>query len=119
MRNAELQVSDFEPIVDQAQKGDLVFADPPYTVRHNNNGFVKYNEVLFSWKDQERLAAALGRAAQRGVKVIATNADHYEIRALYPQPTFNLTMVARYSSISSNAATRRKYRELVIRANCD
>jgi DNA adenine methylase len=40
-------VSDFEPLVDEAEAGDLVFADPPYIVGHNNNGFVKYNEKLF------------------------------------------------------------------------
>jgi len=36
-----------------------MFCDPPYTVRHNYNGFRKYNEVIFSWADQERLAASL------------------------------------------------------------
>ena len=72
-----LVAGDFEPLIDRAQKGDFLFCDPPYTVRHNDNGFVKYNEVLFSWADQERLAAALLRAARRGVKIICTNANHY------------------------------------------
>ncbi len=119
LRRADLRVSDFEPLIDEAKDGDLVFADPPYTVRHNNNGFVKYNETLFSWADQERLAAALDRAARRGAKVVATNADHDELHSLYPQPRFHWTVVERYSSISSDAASRRTYRELVVRANCD
>jgi DNA adenine methylase len=80
LRRAKLLDGDFEEVIDQAQSGDLVFADPPYTVRHNNNGFIKYNEKLFSWDDQERLARVLTRAAKRGVKVVATNADHREIR---------------------------------------
>lgn len=118
LRRAKLLVSDFEPIIDRAKCGDLVFADPPYTVRHNNNGFVKYNETLFSWADQERLAKSLGRAARRGVKLVLTNADHDEVRALYPQRTFSVEVVERYSSISCTSASRRTYRELVIRANC-
>lgn len=45
--STNLYVSDFEAIIDSTTKGDFLFADPPYTVTHNLNGFVKYNEVLF------------------------------------------------------------------------
>lgn len=119
LARSKITISDFEPLIDAAEKNDLIFADPPYTVRHNNNGFVKYNEILFSWADQERLASALLRAAHRGVKIVATNAAHCEIRALYPLRTFSLQEVDRYSSISSDSTSRRAYQELVIRANCD
>lgn len=113
-----LRAGDFEQSIDQAAAGDLVFADPPYTVRHNNNGFVKYNEKLFTWDDQVRLAAALARAARRGVRVVATNAGHDDVRALYPPAIFACQSVTRYSAISSDCTTRRNYHELVIRANC-
>jgi DNA adenine methylase len=119
LRRASLRPWDFERLIDRAVAGDLVFADPPYTVRHNNNGFVKYNETLFSWADQERLAKALTRAAGRGVKVVATNADHDEVAALYHSPAYCLDHVERYSAISSDSTSRRAYRELVVRANCD
>ena len=62
LMTAELRVSDFEPLIEEAREEDLVFVDPPYTVQHNNNGFVKYNESLFRWSDQERLALTLNRA---------------------------------------------------------
>ena len=60
---AKLVCCDFETVVDQAESGDFIYADPPYTVRHNMNGFIKYNEVLFSWEDQQRLRSALLRAS--------------------------------------------------------
>ena len=66
LKNADLRVGDFERLIDEAEKSDFVFADPPYTVQHNNNGFVKYNESLFRWSDQERLADTLKRASERG-----------------------------------------------------
>jgi len=119
LKRAIFCCEDFEVLINRAEEGDLIFADPPYTVRHNNNGFVKYNEKLFSWSDQERLAHALTRAAKRGVKVVASNAAHSEVKALYSQPTFTFLEVSRYSSISSNSTSRRSYCELVIRANCD
>lgn len=118
LRRAELRVSDFEEIIDQAEGGDLVFADPPYTVGHNNNGFVRYNETLFKWSDQERLARSLIRAKDRGVKIVATNAAHSAVEALYRNHGFTLTRVERHSSISGTVVSRKRFLELVIRANC-
>lgn len=83
LKNAKLKVSDFENILGEAEKGDFAFIDPPYVTRHNFNGFVKYNEDLFSWADQERLVEAVKRAAKRGVKLLITNAAHNSIRQLY------------------------------------
>ncbi|WP_198386542.1 DNA adenine methylase [Burkholderia ubonensis] len=117
LRNAELVVGDFESLVERADSGDFVFCDPPYTVRHNHNGFRKYNEVIFSWADQERLASSLLRAARRGVKVLCTNANHQSVRDLYSDPVFDQIAVSRYSSISASNSSRRSFEELVIRAN--
>ncbi len=117
LKKAELRVSDFELLVDSAVKGDFVFADPPYTVRHNYNGFIQYNEVLFSWNDQLRLAGALLRAAKRGVKIICTNANHESVRELYSNKKFELIQVSRSSTISAKAESRKSFEELVIRAN--
>jgi DNA adenine methylase len=118
LRRADLRVSDFEAIIDEADTGDLVFADPPYIVGHNNNGFVKYNEILFKWSDQERLAKTLIRAKGRGVKIVATNAAHFAIEELYRKGGFNLTRVERYCSISGTPVNRKRFLEVVIRANC-
>ena len=41
LKNAEILVEDFEVIIDKAGENDLVFIDPPYTVKHNHNNFVK------------------------------------------------------------------------------
>ena len=114
LRRAELRVTDFEALVDEARCGDLIFADPPYTVRHNLNGFIKYNEKLFSWDDQVRLAAALTRAQNRGALIVSTNANHSSVRALYGGPRFRLRTISRFSSISADPDSRRQYQELLI-----
>jgi DNA adenine methylase len=116
LENADIRVSDFEPVIDEARVGDLVFVDPPYTVRHNVNGFVKYNEQLFSWQDQLRLADALARARARGVKIVSTNANHTSVRRLYSSNGFSLMTVSRFSSISANPKSRKQFEELIIRA---
>lgn len=114
LKNASIHYGDFEKLVNQASKNDFVFADPPYTVRHNLNGFIKYNETLFSWQDQERLAGALIKAKNRGAKIVCTNANHQSIRGLYRDHGFRLEVVSRYSSISASAKSRKQFDELVI-----
>lgn len=114
LSGAELRHSDFEPLVDEAEVGDLVFLDPPYTVRHNSNGFIKYNEKLFSWDDQERMAKAAVRAAERGARVIVTNASHPTVRRLYPTAGFRFLPLSRYSAISVSLDSRKHFEELVI-----
>ncbi|MBI5059916.1 Dam family site-specific DNA-(adenine-N6)-methyltransferase [candidate division KSB1 bacterium] len=44
LSNCHIEQSDFEPIIGRAKHGDLVYCDPTYTVTHNNNGFIRYNE---------------------------------------------------------------------------
>lgn len=48
LSGAELYSGDFERLLRRVKVGDLVFVDPPYTVKHNANGFVRYNEKIFS-----------------------------------------------------------------------
>ncbi|WP_239374505.1 Dam family site-specific DNA-(adenine-N6)-methyltransferase [Frankia sp. Cj5] len=114
LQKAELRNSDFESIIDEAEEGDLVFLDPPYTVRHNKNGFIKYNETLFSWDDQDRLAKAATRAAERGAQIVVTNASHSTIVQLYGAGRFKFQTVSRFSPISATAKSRRQFEELVI-----
>lgn len=113
LQNAVLHPKDFEELIDLAEVDDLVFVDPPYTVRHNNNSFVKYNEKLFSWDDQKRLQKSLLRASNRGAKILGTNAYHDCIINLY-KDSFQTLCVSRNSPISSKASSRKKFNELVI-----
>lgn len=113
LQEVELNTCDFEQSIDRAGKGDLVFADPPYTVCHNNNAFIKYNERLFSWDDQVRLANCLKKATDRGAKVIATNASHPSVIELY-KDSFDLKQIYRKSLISAGRQFRGNHEELLI-----
>jgi DNA adenine methylase len=115
LRKAQLKVSDFEPILSLARAGDVAYCDPTYTVAHDNNGFVRYNERNFSWSDQERLAAAAGAATSRGATVIVSNAHHASIRELYPAAVF--TTLTRISRVTPNVSLRRPVDELLITLN--
>lgn len=105
---------DFEETLEMSSVGDFVFVDPPYTAAHNNNGFLKYNQRIFSWQDQERLRDAVARAMRRGAQVLVTNANHESIRTLY-QGLGRLQKVSRFSRISGLEHGRGHYEEAVIK----
>jgi len=112
--SADLYHRDFEVAIDDAMEDDFLFVDPPYTVKHNLNGFLKYNENIFSWDDQVRLRDALIRADARGARVLMTNADHESIRELY-DGIFWLEPITRNSVLAGTGGTRGRVTELLIR----
>lgn len=109
---ATLAAGDFESTMDQAADGDFVFADPPYTVAHNENGFVEYNQHLFTFEDQRRLASAAFDAVGRGANVVVTNANHASIRELYAG--MRMIPVKTKSTIGGANASRASSTELII-----
>jgi DNA adenine methylase len=104
-----LVAGDFEQAVSNARKDDFIYFDPPYTVAHGNNGFVKYNAKIFSWADQKRLACAATRLKRSGCNVIVSNADHSSIRALYPD--FKIRVIERHSVMAASREFRVPVRE--------
>jgi len=112
LRNAEILLADFEETIDACGNGDFIFADPPYTVNHNSNGFIEYNEKIFSWDDQVRLHESLLRAAQRGAHFTLTNADHSTIRELYTG--CKIRTVERGSEMAGSTNARGRTTEVVI-----
>jgi DNA adenine methylase len=111
LKKAVLRNQDFEEALTLAECGDLVYLDPPYTVAHGNNGFVKYNAKIFSWEDQVRLARVARDLVDRGCAVIVSNADHCSIHSLYQD--FIATRFERDSVIAASSAFRSRITECV------
>lgn len=113
-----LEACDFETALEDVQVGDLVYLDPPYVTRHNNNGFIDYNETLFSWEDQKRLARRARQLADAGAYVIVTNADHREVLELYKG--FQRRILTRASTLASNPRYRVRVNEAILYSpNCN
>ncbi len=83
LRNATLYYGDFEMSKEYIKKGDFVFLDPPYTVSHNKNGFIKYNQKLFSLNDQIRLSSLIDFIKSKGAYYVLTNAAHKTIEDIF------------------------------------
>lgn len=106
-----IMCSDFEESVEDARAGDLVYFDPPYVTKHNSNGFRDYNERLFSWEDQGRLARLAARLLARRVHVLVSNALHVDIEKLYPE--FSPISVTRKSTLAGAKKFRGTVEECV------
>ena len=105
--------NDFSTIENNIGTRDLVFLDPPYTVAHENNGFIKYNQKIFSWEDQIRLKDLILHIDSMGSYYILTNAFHHSILELY-NGIGNKTVHERISVIGGSIKSRNLCKELII-----
>jgi DNA adenine methylase len=108
----EITSGDFEDVVSKAIAGDFVYLDPPYTVTHSSNGFVRYNDRIFSWKDQQRLADVAQSLNRSGCTVVVSNASHPSIVGLYP--SFRAISVTRISRMAAAPGRRGPVQELLL-----
>jgi DNA adenine methylase len=112
LRRSRLECLDFEESLKRARQGDLVYLDPPYTVAHGNNGFLRYNSKIFSWEDQVRLARAARALRDLGCSVIMTNACHPSILGLYKG--FSQSFIVRSSCVAATPGDRKSVKEVIV-----
>jgi DNA adenine methylase len=116
LQNVKLYTEDFMSSLKRVKKGDFVFLDPPYTTSHENNGFIKYNEKIFTWQDQIRLLEYINEIKKLKAYFVMTNAAHIETRKLF-KSTGKLIIVERSSTVGSSQGSRRKVNEYIF-TNC-
>jgi DNA adenine methylase len=112
LRDATFLVGDFSQTIGNAAHGDVIYCDPPYTTKGAGNGFIRYNESLFSWADQSRLAREARSARRRGAFVAVSGLDHVEILDLYSG--WWVARFKRHSLIGRAITSRRRISEVVI-----
>lgn len=112
MKNAFFKSCSFEKTINRINENDLVFIDPPYTVAHGNNGFIKYNQKLFSWADQKNLSDYIKAIKEKGAYFILTNADHSSILNLFEKHS-HPDVLKRTSLVGGTDKSRREITELI------
>ncbi len=112
LQNTFLSNQDFKKRSESVQSRDFIFLDPPYTVAHENNGFIQYNQSIFSWENQIQLSKLTKEFDLNGVYFIVTNAYHDSINEIYT--TGNKIEISRSSTIGGIGAKRTRYKEYII-----
>jgi DNA adenine methylase len=111
LRNSKIYKSDYSSSILNITKNDLIYIDPPYTITHNNNGFIKYNEKLFSIVDQYKLSQQIKYIKEKGAYYILSNAHHPDILKIYDKYGDKVIKLSRKSLISSSVKSRTSYDE--------
>jgi len=112
LKKSILKTGDFEIFKSKIQKNDFVFIDPPYTVTHNSNGFIKYNQKLFSLEDQYRLSSLVDYIKEKGAYYLLTNAAHQKIEEIFEKKDTK-HLLKRASLIGGLKAKRGHYEEVI------
>jgi len=97
--------------IELAGAGDVVYCDPPYLDSTSGTSFTGYTAHGFSKADHERLLACCVQAASRGAKVLVSNHDTPEARALFKG--WHIEAFAVRRSVGARPGSRGEVRELV------
>lgn len=98
LQKSKLVAGDFEDCLSEARPHDVVYLDPPYIADIEKNNFRRYNPTVFSWNDQNRLAAIARNLARRGCLVIASGTLDPRLLEIYSG--FHVQVLSRSNSLS-------------------
>lgn len=101
-----------EATQDAVNENDVIYFDPPYVPVSKTSSFVSYTDGRFTLNDHYRLLALFKDLSEKGVKVVLSNADVSEVRAMYEG--FELQEVKMARAINSNGKKRGPVGELLV-----
>jgi DNA adenine methylase len=115
-----LQVCGFEAALQQPQRGDFVYLDPPYAPLSSTARFTSYTAAGFGEEAQRSLQRSVFRLTARGASILLSNSAAPQIRALYARDRraikagLHASTVSARRAINSRAASRGPVREYLI-----
>lgn len=111
LRNARFINDDFENVLKHAQKGDLVYMDPPFAVRARRV-FSEYDPSTFTHDDIARLRSWMVRLNSAQINFVVSYAESDEADVLRKNFSYETVTVRRH--IAGFAAHRAMTNELLI-----
>lgn len=112
LQNVIIKVQSFEKILDDAEKGDFIYLDPPYHPLSKTASFTGYTSDAFSEKNQEALAKVYKKLDKKGCLLMLSNSDTEFIRAMYSD--FNIYEVKARRAINCDGKKRGLINEIVV-----
>ncbi len=110
-----IQCRDFEAVLRDAKKGDLVYFDPPYQPVSKTANFTSYTNKDFTYDDLSRLAELCMKLDSKGCKVLLSNSDSKEVSKMFAAKPWKVSKIQANRSINSNSKKRTGHFELLIK----
>jgi DNA adenine methylase len=109
----------FDQTLDQVERGDFIYLDPPYAPLSVTSNFRSYTSHGFGTEDQARLRDAVVRAANQGAQILLSNSTAPAIVDLYADATvrdagLRVLRVPARRAINSRASARGLIEELLV-----
>jgi len=105
LQGVDIVLGDYKTVLSEnAEKGDLIFLDPPYLPVSEYADFKRYTKEQFYEEDHRELASEVERLHEIGCHVVLTNSNHPLVHELYEK--FEITVHKTRRNISSNSNTR-------------
>lgn len=111
LRGARFVQGDFDKVLRQAEKGDLVYMDPPYAVRARRV-FRQYDPGTFTHGDIARLRSWMERLSAAGINFVVSYAESEEADVLKKGFSYETIAVRRH--VAGFATHRATTNELLI-----
>lgn len=111
LRCVDLYCGDFEPVVEQAQRGDFLYLDPPYALGEKRDRG-EYGTGAFREPDEDRLVEAIRRASHRGANVLLSYSPSPRVIRNLPGWQVHELTVAR--NVAGFADSRRQAQEILV-----
>lgn len=114
LSNADVKIlnCDFEEAVEDIEKGDFVYFDPPYDPVSDTASFTGYDKGGFGKSEQIRLKKVCDRLNARGIKFLLSNSATEFILDLYKD--YNITFVKARRAINSVPEKRGEIDEVLV-----
>lgn len=110
-KKAIFKIADFVTTMQSAEKGDVVYCDPPYVPLSDTANFTSYSSGGFNVEHQKQLAEMAEQLANKGITVVISNHRTHLTQMLYKKAELTTFDVQRY--ISCKGANREKVEELL------
>ncbi len=107
-----IKLQNFDGVLNDAEKGDFVYFDPPYYPLSATANFTNYTPHNFLEEEQTRLAEVYRKLDKKGCFVMESNSDTKLINELYAG--FRIEIVKARRMINSDATKRGAINEVLI-----
>lgn len=112
LQNTKIFCRPYQKVLDNAQKGDFIYFDPPYVPLNPTSSFTSYTKEGFGLKQQEELRDTFAELSKRGCYVMLSNSDTLVVRELYKDFTIHSVQAGR--AINASSGKRGKVGEVVV-----
>lgn len=114
-KKIKISCRDFEAVLGDAKKGDLVYFDPPYQPVSSTANFTSYTHRDFIEDDLERLADLANQLTSKGCFVLLSNSNSKVVKEYFSSKHWSINTIDANRAINSNSKKRTGHKEIIIK----